>query len=334
MRIVVAGAVALAVIFTAGGTDAQRLSVVDLLTDAVWIFGDSLAEGHAVHAEAYDVKHHPSGRFAVVSRPDAGEIDFLDLRGPAPVASDPPILHAAWTMEFTPDGSCLIATRPDGISSFAVGTRGLVSEVETHYSTSALAVAAPAVVLVGDSRNKRVTVFTVNLDDCRLADTGSAVRVGGSATSDPLHLAVSPDGRLVVAVSRSSGLEFFRLDGTALAPAGSLAHPPGAIGLSAAFTPDGRRLYVHQSTYLRVLDLVDAKTVADSGARIAIEGPGAVGLPGPRQVVSDGRLVYFTGAGAVWAASVATNEVVARQPAGNNPAALALSGELDTGERR
>ena len=315
-------------ILLAAVVSAQRLSVVDLLSDTVSFFGVDFVDPESQHAEGYDVRHHPSGRFAVVSRPAAGEINFFDLRESRVRPSEPAIHHAAWTLDFTPDGSCLVATRPDGVMSFDVAAREVVSDVSTGYTTSAIAVAPPNVVLLGDTRNHRIAVLTVDLDTCVLADSKNAAPVGGATTSDPTHLAVSPDGRLVAVVNRSSGIDLFQIEGTSLKPAGIVSYPAGALALSAAFTPDGSRLYVHQGTFIRALKVEAPAVVTDTETRIPIEGTGPVGLPGPRQVVTDGKFVYFTVRGGVWAASVETGQVVAKRLTGNNPAALALTGVL------
>jgi len=325
MRSALAAALVVAV---AVGVEAQRLAVVDLLGDTVTFLGPSLDDVQAEHAEGYDVQQHPSGRFAVISRPALNEITFYDLRDATARLSEPSIAHAAWTMAFTPDGSCLVSTGPETVSSYAVGPRQLVSDVAPGYSTSALAVVAPNLVFVGDTNARRIVVLSVRLDDCVLGDTGQAVPVSGETTSDPVHLAVSPDGSLVAAVNRTAGIDLFRVDGSALVPAGHVVHPPGTTALSAAFLPDGTRLYVHHSTFIRILDVGPGGTMVDSGQRIDVGGLGVVGLPGPHQILTDDKLVYFTVRGGVVAARVDTGEIVARSATGSNPVALALSGSL------
>jgi len=303
--------------------NAQSLSVVTISSQGLDLFGPSLDKRSSLPLDAFDSKHHPQHPFLAVSRPSQKIIEFYDSRTMQP--SGDTVQAEARELAFTASGDCLIAATPNGLTSVSYAKRTVVTRMTTGFAATSMVVNSARLIAVGDSATKRVRVFRIG-ETCKLTDSHFNAPVSGQHASDPVGLAVSPNGDHLIALNRSGFIDVYRWRGAALIAAGRVPYPGIANGFGAVFLPDSSRAYVLTNSHLMVLEADRLGALHDMKLRIPIGGQRSQAAPGQRPVATDGRMIYLTTRNSVVALSVERHKIVAETPAGPNPTAIDVSG--------
>ena len=313
----------LRLLLLAAALHAQSLSVISTSSQGLDLFGPSLEKRSSLPLDAFDSKHHPQHPFIAVSRPAKNLIEFYDARTMQP--SGDTVQAEARELAFTATGDCLIAATPTGLTSVAFAKRAIVTRLVTGFAATSMVVNSARLIALGDAATKRVRVYRIG-ETCKLTDSHFNAPVSGKHASDPVNLAVSPNGEHLIALNRSGFIDVFRWRGAALLSSGRVPYPGIANGFAAVFLPDSSRAYVLTNAHLMVLEADRLGALHDMKLRIPIGGQRSQAAAGQRQLATDGRMIYLTTRNSVVALSVERHKIVAETPAGPNPTAVDVSG--------
>lgn len=163
--------------------------------------------------------------------------------------------------KFTADGKFVTTWGTNGVTDGQLGQQGV------FWGPRAVAVDGQGRVYVTDTGNKRVQVFTP--DGAAINQFGGAGLVDG-ALDEPVGLAIDKDGNIYVADTWNKRVQVFSKDFKYLRqwavagwPSQSVVNKPY---LAVAETPNGRRVYVTDPEYYRVI------VFDDQGKFIAVFG--------------------------------------------------------------
>ena len=248
------------------------------------------------------------------------------------VTSPPVVLGGSTTPGLAP---AALAVSPDG-RKFYVADRGNNS-VRVVRASTLLDLRIPPVTVPGGSPRsvvaspdgKRIYVAAAGLG-VLVMDAASAtqldtitVSIDDQGRDNPLGLAVSPDGRLLLVSSGSAAgsVSVLRISDKALVASYPLS--AGMAPLGVAFSPDGQRAYVAAadlSSAAGTLDVFDPAT----GAFIDSDVVGI--FPTGIAVSPDGNLVYVSnqGSGTVSVYNTLSSNVVLIVPVGTSPTGIAI----------
>jgi DNA-binding beta-propeller fold protein YncE len=197
---------------------------------------------------------HPSGR-ALYSLQDGGLRRIPIGAGGRLGTPDPPVGLTGFPTEvvFTPDGRWVYANGGNAIWQFEADAEGRL----TPLSPASIPASFDPLALAITPDGSRLFASTYpggtgrELMSFRVGENGALQQEGALGTEgdyDPT-LVVSPDGtRLYLVNRREENISAYRIETGGLAPEPALTVPAGQGASGAAFSPDGRFLYVALDT--------------------------------------------------------------------------------------
>jgi WD40 repeat protein/DNA-binding SARP family transcriptional activator len=178
---------------------------------------------------------------AIWGPPDKGVIFLWDVASGQLLGQLPEQEHAVTFVNFSPDGSRLVAAT--GIGG---GGKVIVWNIDQDHVEQTIP-ADDSGVYWADLSNDGTTLVTAGeSDSLRLWDVSTGKPVGPAFNGSASSVDLSPDGRTVVAAEKGQAIMWDVATGSILGQ--SFPGPGAEDTLAAMFTPDGRRLFIVSET--------------------------------------------------------------------------------------
>ena len=236
-------------------------------------------------------------------------------------------------LAFSTDGACLVATHGGGtgqVSSVNVATRTEVSVVGAGPRAVTAVPGHPGLML--SAFGNSVSKLALNPATCALTNAGN-LPIPGSPTIQ--KIVPHPSGQVAL-LTDSSG----RFHVVGISPAGVVSYegsfPIGDTPQSAAFTPDGRHVYIYRVGAGDLLtfgiDLLSGALLGDGTPPVIIPIATGQNIDGWSLVETDGNSVFVSrgigGQTRIGVVSVATNTFVGTITVGDSPTGMAYGGPM------
>lgn len=193
-----------------------------------------------------------------ISTGSSSRIAFIQLDRPEGLLASLEISNLGVDMALSPDDSLLVSAGGGALSQplsvVDVAKREEIAVSRLFMDHTSVEFCDDGTLLVSTIHGTRLGAGQDNaLYNARLDTAGQVRLLGGriSSGAQPNNSACAPGSRAGVMLDREGGLTSFSLPG--MTPAGQVAMR-GDIGISAAFSHDGRRLYVRTATTVEAFE--------------------------------------------------------------------------------